>query len=137
MRLPRVRSVANGLERKVFLNCSRSCQRLFGRRKSIRQPHFPYYLRMGEILSKPVTDTHVESEMSKKFYVIAAAMQGFRMTMEDAHKFSLNLVPNISYFAIFDGHNGNFSSKRALLLYLFLLYGYNSCRRQGAGPSMR
>ena len=110
MRFARVGPVANRLENKVFLNCSWSCQRLFGRLKSIRRPHFPYFLRMGEILSKPVTDTHVESEMGKKFYVIAAAMQGFRMTMEDAHKFTLNLVPNISYFAIFDGHNGNFSS---------------------------
>jgi hypothetical protein len=62
---------------------------------------------MGEILSKPVTETHVVSQLNSEFFVSAAAMQGFRVSMEDAHRFVLNLTPETSYFSVFDGHNGN------------------------------
>ena len=33
-------------------------------------------------------------------------MQGWRMSMEDAHIASLDIIPGVSLFGVFDGHGG-------------------------------
>ena len=61
---------------------------------------------MGIYLSKPNTikDSHVGENERMRFAV--SAMQGWRMSMEDAHISIPNLTADTGLFAVFDGHGG-------------------------------
>jgi len=38
-------------------------------------------------------------------------MQGWRVTMEDAHILSLDFCENLSFFGVFDGHGSSIIAK--------------------------
>lgn len=61
---------------------------------------------MGCYLAKPITDKEVEDIADKGLRVGACSMQGWRNGQEDAHSIELCLTPDISLFAVFDGHGG-------------------------------
>ena len=60
-------------------------------------------------LPEPVTTKSSLSVRNERFLVGSTAMQGWRRTMEDSHIHLLNFCdePNVSYFAVFDGHGGS------------------------------
>lgn len=70
---------------------------------------------MGEILSKPVTETDSSTGGSSMIIYGQSSMQGYRIAMEDAHSAMPFLNgsddDSIAYFGIFDGHNGSLVSK--------------------------
>jgi len=62
---------------------------------------------MGQTLSEPVVDKHSTEGGDARVIYGASEMQGWRITMEDAH----TTIPNLentgtSFFAVFDGHGG-------------------------------
>lgn len=65
---------------------------------------------MGQILSNPIIDKehHAGSDILTAFGL--CAMQGWRMSMEDAHVCTTNLNngedEHVAYYAVFDGHGG-------------------------------
>jgi protein phosphatase 2C family protein 2/3 len=71
---------------------------------------------MGQTLSSPRTEKqHCLQESDKRLKFAASSMQGWRITMEDAHTAILNVnagkpneaeLPHVSFFAVFDGHGG-------------------------------
>ncbi|KAI0754952.1 PP2C-domain-containing protein [Daedaleopsis nitida] len=66
---------------------------------------------MGQTLSIPATDKHTEQGANDKYHYGVTEMQGWRITMEDAHVSILNLDedsadPN-TFFAVYDGHGGS------------------------------
>jgi serine/threonine protein phosphatase PrpC len=68
---------------------------------------------MGQVLTYPVTSKLVEKYGSKTQKVASVEMQGYRVNMEDAHTIQLKLsdkFPNMSLFAVFDGHGGDKAS---------------------------
>ena len=75
---------------------------------------------MGQTLSEPVTIKNSESGEDEWLYYGISSMQGWRVSMEDAHSAVLNLDPDgkkrIAWFAVYDGHGGLFPDP------LFLLY---------------
>lgn len=73
---------------------------------------------MGVGLSKPITTktTHYERNEALGLAVVASEMQGWRPEMEDAHTVKVPVGedhPEYSFFAVFDGHGGTFTSKTA------------------------
>jgi len=66
--------------------------------------------RMGQTLSEPITSKESASLCNSKFKVGSSCMQGWRVSMEDAHCHILSLTPedaSASYFGVFDGHGGS------------------------------
>ncbi|KII90856.1 hypothetical protein PLICRDRAFT_39460 [Plicaturopsis crispa FD-325 SS-3] len=72
---------------------------------------------MGQTLSSPATDKHSTSGGNKRFLYAVSEMQGWRITMEDAHATVLDLdgSPDDSntFFAVYDGHGGGTVAKFA------------------------
>ena len=71
---------------------------------------------MGLFLDKPKKEKTTESGEGNGLRFAVSAMQGWRVDMEDSHSMKTNLAPNLqgsSYFAVFDGHAGDFVSKYA------------------------
>lgn len=80
---------------------------------------------MGQILSQPVTEKHSEQGSNLQFAYGLSAMQGWRISMEDAHTTVLNLhnlegedgdrddSKPIAFFAVYDGHGGDRTAKFA------------------------
>ncbi|PHZ15032.1 PP2C-domain-containing protein [Rhizopus microsporus ATCC 52813] len=63
---------------------------------------------MGQILSEPVTTKHSTSGKDERLIYGASSMQGWRITMEDAHTTILNYEnTGTAFFAVFDGHGGD------------------------------
>lgn len=64
---------------------------------------------MGQTLSAPITDKHSSAGHDKRFAYGASAMQGWRITMEDAHTTLLNVedAEGTAFFAVYDGHGGS------------------------------
>eukprot|EP01112_Ceratiomyxa_fruticulosa_P022798 TRINITY_DN846_c0_g1_i1.p1 TRINITY_DN846_c0_g1~~TRINITY_DN846_c0_g1_i1.p1 ORF type:complete len:372 (+),score=93.76 TRINITY_DN846_c0_g1_i1:486-1601(+) len=64
-------------------------------------------------LSQSVSAKVLERYGNKMYRVGVATMNGFREDWEDAHKVILSLpsLPQYSYFAIFDGHSGEATSR--------------------------
>ncbi|KAI8093151.1 phosphatase 2C-like domain-containing protein [Halteromyces radiatus] len=63
---------------------------------------------MGQTLSEPVTEKHTTEGQDHRVLYAASGMQGWRITMEDAH----TTIPaykdtKASFFAVFDGHGGS------------------------------
>jgi hypothetical protein len=64
---------------------------------------------MGHFLSHPVMSKGLNRHGNSLMRVGCAEMQGYRVNMEDAHTIALSLSskhPQVSYFSVFDGHNG-------------------------------
>lgn len=69
---------------------------------------------MGMFLDKPKKEKELESGEGNGLRYALCSMQGWRVEMEDAHAIKIELDPtmkNCSYFAVFDGHAGDFVSK--------------------------
>ena len=65
---------------------------------------------MGQTLEKPNTEKYNESNNGPGIRYGLAAMQGYRMTMEDNHHVIIGipeLGAHVSWFSVFDGHNGS------------------------------
>ncbi|RCI01490.1 Protein phosphatase 2C 2 [Rhizopus stolonifer] len=63
---------------------------------------------MGQILSAPVTTKHSTEGENKRLMYGASAMQGWRITMEDAHTHILDYNDTgAAFFGVFDGHGGS------------------------------
>ncbi|CAG8723836.1 21579_t:CDS:2, partial [Cetraspora pellucida] len=63
---------------------------------------------MGQTLSEPVKEKHTVSGKDNRILYASSAMQGWRISMEDAHTATLTLLDkkNYSYFGVYDGHGG-------------------------------
>lgn len=64
---------------------------------------------MGQTLSEPVTAKETSSLSNEAMSVGASCMQGWRISMEDAHTHLLDMSPedpSSSFFAVYDGHGG-------------------------------
>ena len=65
---------------------------------------------MGQTLEKPNTEKYNESNNGPGIRYGVGSMQGFRMTMEDNHSVKIGipeLGTHVSWFSVFDGHNGS------------------------------
>ncbi|XP_049836080.1 probable protein phosphatase 2C T23F11.1 isoform X1 [Schistocerca gregaria] len=63
---------------------------------------------MGQTLSEPVTTKESSCCQNSKLKVGSSCMQGWRITMEDAHTQILSLPddPGTAFFGVYDGHGG-------------------------------
>lgn len=66
---------------------------------------------MGQILSSPVTNKETENAESDTLAYAISCMQGWRVTMEDAHATKTNLETDgddgVGFFGVYDGHGGD------------------------------
>ncbi|KAI8989958.1 phosphatase 2C-like domain-containing protein [Pilobolus umbonatus] len=63
---------------------------------------------MGQTLSEPIVDKTTHTGKNEYLMYGLSAMQGWRLTMEDAHVADLNLDgTGASFFGVFDGHGGS------------------------------
>ncbi|KAJ7175839.1 phosphatase 2C-like domain-containing protein [Mycena filopes] len=72
---------------------------------------------MGQTLSSPATQKFSETGGNARFHYAVSEMQGWRISMEDAHAIVLELDegkedPN-TFFAVYDGHGGGTVAKFA------------------------
>ncbi|KAF5369449.1 hypothetical protein D9758_002670 [Tetrapyrgos nigripes] len=72
---------------------------------------------MGQTLSSPATTKKTETGENDRFAYAISEMQGWRITMEDAHAIVLDLDEGSSesntFFAVYDGHGGGSVAKFA------------------------
>jgi len=71
---------------------------------------------MGQTLSEPITCKETTSIRDDSLVVASSSMQGWRVTMEDAHQHILQMSPEdptAAYFAVFDGHGGSVVARHA------------------------
>ncbi|KAF9013520.1 phosphatase 2C-like domain-containing protein [Cyathus striatus] len=72
---------------------------------------------MGQTLSSPATTKRSESGGNKQYLYSVSEMQGWRITMEDAHAAILDLDGETEdsnvFFAVYDGHGGSTVAKFA------------------------
>ncbi|KAI2802165.1 hypothetical protein BLOT_010358 [Blomia tropicalis] len=63
---------------------------------------------MGQTFSEPVTEKESSTDRNETFHVSSSSIQGWRISMEDAHTILLSMPndPSASFFAVFDGHGG-------------------------------
>ncbi|KAF0485831.1 PP2C-domain-containing protein [Gigaspora margarita] len=72
---------------------------------------------MGQTLSEPNKEKYTSSDNDARILHASSAMQGWRISMEDAHTAKLKLLDKkgYSYFGVFDGHGeqnvANYSGK--------------------------
>lgn len=62
---------------------------------------------MGHYLSSPNKEKITEEGEYKHMKYAASGMQGWRVSMEDAHIAKFNIAPDIHIFGVFDGHGGH------------------------------
>lgn len=62
---------------------------------------------MGAYLAKPKTEKISESSENGKVRYGVSCMQGWRVTMEDAHTCMLDFDNSSTLFAVYDGHGGS------------------------------
>lgn len=63
---------------------------------------------MGQTLSEPVKEKHSASGHDERLLYASSAMQGWRISMEDAHTSLLQILDKkqYSFFGVYDGHGG-------------------------------
>ncbi|ORX50932.1 PP2C-domain-containing protein [Hesseltinella vesiculosa] len=63
---------------------------------------------MGQTLSEPIVDKTTSADHNEKYLYGVSCMQGWRLTMEDAHATLLKLEDtDASFFGVYDGHGGS------------------------------
>ncbi|KAK9479924.1 phosphatase 2C-like domain-containing protein [Lipomyces japonicus] len=70
---------------------------------------------MGQLLSEPIIDKNSDEGGDERLIFGTSSMQGWRVSMEDAHAIVLDLkredgkqtLDKISFFAVYDGHGGS------------------------------
>ncbi|KAI8373089.1 phosphatase 2C-like domain-containing protein [Radiomyces spectabilis] len=63
---------------------------------------------MGQTLSEPIVEKTSHKEKNKELMYGVSCMQGWRLTMEDAHTTLLKLEDSdTSFFGVYDGHGGS------------------------------
>ncbi|CAO3695652.1 unnamed protein product [Rhizopus stolonifer] len=63
---------------------------------------------MGQTLSEPNTNKTSTHDANSKYFYGCSHMQGWRLTMEDAHTTLLKLgETELSFFGVYDGHGGS------------------------------
>jgi len=64
---------------------------------------------MGAFLDKPITEKETHQGKGNELEWACSHMQGWRVSMEDAHLCQIGLpdAPDYSFFACFDGHGGS------------------------------
>ncbi|KAH7042901.1 phosphatase 2C-like domain-containing protein [Linnemannia elongata] len=65
---------------------------------------------MGQTLSAPVTAKHSSTGSNDRLAFGQSAMQGWRVTMDDAHTSLLDVeeAPGTAFFAVYDGHGAKY-----------------------------
>ncbi|KAI9282675.1 phosphatase 2C-like domain-containing protein [Sporodiniella umbellata] len=67
---------------------------------------------MGQTLSEPIVDKSSDYGKNKHVIYGLSSMQGWRLTMEDAHSAELDLEnTGASFFGVYDGHGGSSVAK--------------------------
>ena len=66
---------------------------------------------MGQLLSHPVEEKTIEGHSYETLTYCIGSMQGYRMTMEDAHNTIINEQELVAMFSVFDGHGGKLVSE--------------------------
>ncbi|GEQ71869.1 hypothetical protein JCM33374_g5555 [Metschnikowia sp. JCM 33374] len=61
---------------------------------------------MGQLLSHPMEEKSIEFQSFESITYCVGAMQGYRMTMEDAHDIRISENESLAVFGVFDGHGG-------------------------------
>lgn len=61
---------------------------------------------MGQLLSHPVEEKALEYRSHDTISYCIGLMQGYRMTMEDAHDVRISEDESLAVFGVFDGHGG-------------------------------
>ncbi|KAI5954183.1 PTC4 [Candida jiufengensis] len=61
---------------------------------------------MGQLLSHPIEEKELDYKSYTKLSYCVGSMQGYRMSMEDAHGIKINEDESIAVFGVFDGHGG-------------------------------
>lgn len=61
---------------------------------------------MGHLLSHPIEDKNLDYKTYTRLSYCIGSMQGYRMSMEDAHDAKINEDETIAVFGVFDGHGG-------------------------------
>lgn len=61
---------------------------------------------MGQLLSPPIEEKELDYKCYTNLTYCIGSMQGYRMTMEDAHNVKINETENLAVFGVFDGHGG-------------------------------
>lgn len=67
---------------------------------------------MGQTLSEPVTEKETDFDENAFIYYGVSSMQGWRISMEDAHAAELDFAGDNSsaFFGVYDGHGGTCQS---------------------------
>lgn len=61
---------------------------------------------MGQLLSHPIEEKTIDVKDHNRMSYCIGSMQGYRMTMEDAHSVKVNDDESLAIFGVFDGHGG-------------------------------
>lgn len=61
---------------------------------------------MGQLMSHPIEDKNVECHSHESLTYSIGSMQGYRMSMEDAHCVKIDEHERVGVFGVFDGHGG-------------------------------
>jgi protein phosphatase PTC4 len=61
---------------------------------------------MGQLMSHPIEDKNVECHSHESLTYSIGSMQGYRMSMEDAHCVKIDEHEKVGVFGVFDGHGG-------------------------------
>lgn len=65
---------------------------------------------MGQLLSHPIQEKQLDYHPNASMSYAVGSMQGYRMTMEDAHSVKFNEDESLAVFGVFDGHGGRASA---------------------------
>lgn len=73
---------------------------------------------MGQTLSEPVTEKETDFEENDFIYYGVSSMQGWRISMEDAHAAELGFAGDdlSAFFGVYDGHGGTYQNVLQLAL---------------------
>ncbi|KAJ8146561.1 hypothetical protein OXX80_005443 [Metschnikowia pulcherrima] len=61
---------------------------------------------MGQLMSHPMEEKSIDCKSFESITYCVGAMQGYRMSMEDAHDIRISEHEKLAVFGVFDGHGG-------------------------------
>lgn len=65
---------------------------------------------MGQLMSHPVQEKTLDYHPRQSLSYAIGLMQGYRMSMEDAHSVKVNADESVAVFGVYDGHGGRQSA---------------------------